>query len=157
MKRIILIAIIAFSLNAFAQVTSNITVGENMSDNSFNKNINGTEIAIYIVNENSNEGADCKRCENSGCVTMRNWWGTGSYDKDVFYSKATNHTDQTITYKFCVLKKDGYWSCGTDQIGAYATSSTWDNYNIKGSGETILMAAYGDRNSHGCVFPDPNK
>lgn len=143
MKKIILIASLAFSINTFAQTSSDIPTNEIVEYSSSIGNVN-----------NSLELASCERCEDVNCVSLNTSWGTG-YNEGTFYTQVTNNTNSTVTYKLCVLRKNGYWSCGTDQLKAYATSYKMPESNA--DGHTILYAAYGDWQTQECKFPDPNK
>jgi hypothetical protein len=148
MKKIILLSILVFNLSAFAQQKFDIL-----------KNAIGVYVSINneIMNDakSTSDLMMCDRCEERNCISVKNWWGTGSFDKETFYTKVTNNTNSTITYKLCVLKKNGYWSCGTDQVRAFSASSTLSYSNV--AGESKYWAAYGEWKTQECKFPDPNK
>ena len=113
---------------------------------------------FIVLNTNPTEGQNkisCQRCETSGCISIKFWWGTGAYDKETYYSKVTNNTDTTVTYKLCVLQKNGHWDCGTDQVKPYSSSSTTYYANASNKGESIYYAAYGDWIHQECSFPNP--
>jgi hypothetical protein len=118
---------------------------------------NEQEVLLALITDpiDVNDKIFCQRCETGNCISVKFWWGTGAYDKETYYSKVTNNTDTTVTYKLCVLQKDGHWDCGTDQVKPYATSSTIYYANASNKGESIYYAAFGDVVHQECNFPNP--
>ena len=114
-------------------------------------------VSIFIGVTSYSQSSKCHMCQtNDHCVTVKQWHGTATGDCEN-YAKVINNTNSVITYQLCVLKANGSWDCGTDQVQPYSESTTGYYCNIASGFKTKIWAAYGDWIHQECKFPNPNK